>query len=138
MYSEKENTMKNIITIISILIIPVLLYTIINKDSKENTAIASNNDMPTLMTFTSTMCLDCQKMKGIISEIKDDYNDRINFVSINATEKNKKIKELVSKNNVTLVPTMILMDKHNTEIKRIEGAISKEELIAELNGLCNE
>ena len=130
--------MKNIITIIAILIIPVLIYSIIDKNKAENIAIAKNSDIPSCISFTSTMCIDCQKMKGIINEIRNEYDGKINFISINATEKNKEIKKLVAENNVTLVPTMILKNKNNEEVKRIEGAVSKEEFKAALNGLCNE
>ena len=129
--------MKNIITIIAILIIPVLLYIVISNQAEETSVIAKDNNIPTLMTFSSTMCLDCQKMKATIKEIEDNYTGKINFISINATDKNKLTKELIKQYGITLVPTMVFIDKNDNEIKKIEGAITKEELNKELEVLCN-
>lgn len=129
--------MKNIITILLILIIPAMVYSIINKNSQDMSVMAKDNGLPTLMTFTSTMCLDCRKMKAIINEIENDYKGKINFVSVNATDKNNSVKGLVKKYSVVLVPTMIFINKEQTEVKRIEGAITKEELQKELEALSN-
>lgn len=130
--------MKNIITIVLILVIPALIYSIINKDSKNLSVMAKDNNLPTFMTFSSTMCLDCQKMKAIINEVENEYKDKINFVSVNATDKTKETKELVKEYSVVLVPTMVFMNKNKQEIKRIEGAITKDELVQELEELSNE
>lgn len=134
---QKEKKMRNIITILLILIIPAMVYSIINKDSKDLSAMAKDNGLPTLMTFTSTMCLDCQKMKAVIKELENDYAGKINFVSINATDKSNTVKGMVKKYSVVLVPTMIFINKDQNEVKRIEGAITKEELQNELEQLCN-
>ena len=58
--------MKNIITILLILILPVIAYVIMDKNSKNNIATAQTNNLPTIMVFSSTMCLDCQKLKNIL------------------------------------------------------------------------
>ena len=130
--------MKNIITILLVLIIPIAIYLILEKDSNTDSAIATENDLPTLMTFTSTMCLDCQKMKAIISEIQGDYTGKLNFININALDKKRSIQAAVNKHKVVLVPTLVFIDKNENEINKIEGAISKEELIKNIEGLLNE
>lgn len=129
--------MKNIITIVLILIVPALIYTIIKKESQDINTYAKDNNLPTMMTFSSTMCLDCQKMKEIIKEVEDNYKNKINFVSINATDKTNSVKNLVKQYSIVLVPTMVFIDKENKEVKRIEGAITKDELISELEELYN-
>lgn len=129
--------MKNIITIALILILPALIYSLISKGGSDLSALAKDNNLPTLMTFSSTMCMDCQKMKGIIKEVEGEYSGKVNFVAVNATEKDKKVKELVKKYSVVLVPTMIFLDSENKEEKRIEGYIPKEELVSELEELIN-
>lgn len=129
--------MKNIITIAIILILPILVYTILTKSNSDISAIAKNKDLPTLMIFSSSMCIDCQKMKGILNEIQGDYNDKINLVSINATENDKKIKDLVKKYNIVLVPTMVFLDLNENEVNRLEGYIPKEELITEIEEVIN-
>lgn len=129
--------MKNIITILLILIVPALIYSIVKKDSQDISVFAKDNNLPTMMTFSSTMCLDCQKMKEIIKEVEDNYKNKINFVSVNATDKNNSVKNLVKEYSIVLVPTMVFINRENKEIKRIEGAITKDELIDELEELYN-
>ena len=41
----------------------------------------------------------------------------------------------IEKYNVTLVPTIILLDSTGKQVKRIEGAIEKEEMESYLKGL---
>lgn len=130
--------MKNIIPVLAILIIPIMVYSILHKNSSEISAIAVENNKPSLMIFTSSMCMDCQKMKAIIKEVESDYSDKINFVHINATDSNKQIKELVKKHNVVLVPTMVFMNSNNNEVNRVEGSISKEELVSDIKEAINE
>ncbi|MBQ4122877.1 thioredoxin family protein, partial [bacterium] len=120
-----------------ILIVPIVIYSVMNKDSNILTTIAKENSLPTMMTFSSTMCIDCQKMKTIIQEIQNEYTGKINFTTINATDKDNKTKLLIKKHSVVLVPTMIFIDKEKNEIKRIEGAITKDELRKELEEIYN-
>ncbi len=128
--------MKNFLIISAILIIPALVYILMNKDSNDFSAMADENGKPSLMTFTSTMCMDCQKMKAVIKEVEPSYSDKMNFISVNATDNNRKVKELVKRYNVVLVPTLIYL-KDNKEVKRVEGAISKEELISDIEEVIN-
>ncbi len=129
--------MKNIITIALILILPIAVYTILSKNSSNIIAFAQEGNKPSLMAFTSTMCMDCQKMKGIIKEIEDNYNDKINFVSINALDKNRKVQSYVKKHHVVLVPTIVFLDENGNEVNKIEGYIPKEELIKEIEEVIN-
>lgn len=129
--------MKNIITIIAIIIIPIMAYLILNNGTQKQEAMAKDNNLPTLMTFSSTMCLDCKRIKTTIKEVEDNYEGKINFVSVNASDNKKSTKELIKQYNITLVPTMVFLDKDDNEIKKIEGAITKEELTNELEVICN-
>ena len=129
--------MRNIITILLILIIPVAIYLIVSKNSNDISAIAKDNTNPTLISFTSTMCMDCQKMKAVISEVQNDYNGKVNFVSINALDKNRKVQEAIKKYHVVLVPTLVFLDGNGEESNKIEGFIPKEELIKELDKAVN-
>lgn len=129
--------MKNIITIVIILVLPILIYSLLNKNSGDITAFAQENGRPSLFVFTSSMCMDCQKMKTIIKEVEPSYNTRINFIQVNATEKNRKVKELVKQYSVVLVPTMIFVNSDKQEIKRLEGYIPKEQFVSEIEEVIN-
>ena len=77
-------------------------------------------------------------MKSIIKEVENNYNDKVNFVYINALEKNKKIQEQIKKYGVTLVPTLVFTDVNEVQTKKIEGFIPKEELIIAIEDAINE
>lgn len=128
--------MKNIITILLILILPVCIYLIMSKNSSNIIAIAKENT-PSLYIFTSTMCMDCQKMKKVIKEIEPNYHDRINFIQINAIDKNRKVQEYIKKYGVTLVPTIVVLDKNNNKINHIEGYVEKEKLVEKIEEAIN-
>lgn len=128
--------MKNIITILLVLILPVCTYLIMSKNSSNIIAIAKENT-PSLYIFTSTMCMDCQKMKKVINEIEPNYHDRINFIQINATDKNRKVQEYIKRYGVTLVPTIVVLDRNNNKINKIEGYIEQEKLIKEIEDAIN-
>lgn len=128
--------MKNIITILLVLILPVCTYLIMSKNSSNIIAIAKENT-PSLYIFTSTMCMDCQKMKKVINEIEPNYHDRINFIQINATDKNRKVQEYIKRYGVTLVPTIVVLDRNNNKIDKIEGYIEQEKLIKEIEDAIN-
>ncbi len=129
--------MKNIITIALILIVPILSYILISKKSADVTAVAKETTKPSIMIFTSSMCMDCQKMKAVIKSVEPQYSDKINFIAINATSNDRNVKENIKKYNVILVPTMIFLDSENNQKNKIEGYIPEEELKIELDGLIH-
>ncbi len=129
--------MKNIITMVLILILPVSIYLIMSKNSENFSAIAKVNDNPTLITFTSNMCADCKKLKAVLNEVQPTYEDKINFIGYNALAKDRNIQNAIKKYQVTLVPTMIFLDRSGNQINKIEGFIPKEELINELEEAIN-
>ncbi len=129
--------MKNIITILLILILPVMIYSIMSRKAADISAMAKESNIPTLMTFTSSMCIDCQKMKGILKEVEPQYQGKINFVGINALDKNRKVQHYIKKYHVVLVPTLIFLDENGNETNKLEGFIPKEELIKEIEEAIN-
>lgn len=129
--------MKNIITILLILILPIIAYIVMSKNSQDIIANAKENNLPTLMTFSSTMCMDCQKMKSVISEVRNDYEGEINFININALDKDKKVKDSIKRYGVVLVPTMIFLDSNGNVTNKTEGYIPKEELITKIEETIN-
>ncbi len=130
--------MKNIITILLIIILPIMAYLIIEKRSSLTTATAMENSLPTVMVFSSTMCLDCQKLKLVINELEKSYSNRVNFIKYNALDNNKKIKKYIKEHSITLLPTTIIFDEDKNKIEKIEGYIDKEELAKKIEDVINE
>ncbi len=129
--------MKNIITILLILILPIMAYLIVDKRASLSIANAKENNLPTVMTFSSTMCLDCQKLKVVLKEVEETYRGKVNFINYNALDKDRKIKEYIKKYNIVLAPTTIIFDENGKDVDRIEGYIPKEELINEIEEALN-
>ena len=96
----------------------------------ENTA-----NKPQVIKFTSAMCLDCQKMNQIFKEIFPQYEGAIILTEIPVQDSTSFTNSQIEKYNVTLVPTIILLDSTGKQVKRIEGAIEKEEMESYLKGL---
>ncbi len=128
--------MKNIITILLVLILPIVAYFIIENNSKESQAIASNS--PTVMIFSSAMCIDCQKLKLVVEDLEKIYAGKVNFIKYNALDSDKKIKDYIKKYSINLAPTTIILDKDGNQKDKIEGYITKEEFIKEIEEAINE
>lgn len=129
--------MKNIIAILLIIFVPLFAYLYISKNSETTVAVAKDNNNPSLMIFTSAMCLDCKKMKSVINEVEPIYNDKVNFISINALDKSKKVQEYIKKYGIVLVPTIIFVDQNGNQKNKVEGYIPKDELIKEIEDIIN-
>ena len=103
--------------------------------SNSTTAQTTDIGKPSVIKFTSAMCLDCQTMNKVFKEIFPKYQNKINFTEIQVQDKNSFTDSQIKKYNVTLVPTIILLNSEGKQVKRIEGAIPKEEMDKYLQGL---
>ena len=120
---------KNLITILLVFLVPIAAYFAINlMNTSVTSSVDAKTNKPRIVKFTSTMCIDCQTMNKIIKEIYPQYKDTVELTEINVQDGNPKNDEWIKKYEVTLVPTIILIDSNGNKTKRIEGAISKEEL----------
>lgn len=118
---------RNIIIISLIFAIPLMLYMALTA-SNSTTAKASETGKPQVVKFTSAMCLDCQTMNKVFKEIFPKYNGKIILTEIQVQDKNSFSEEQIKKYNVTLVPTIVLLNSDGRQVKRIEGAIPKEQM----------
>ena len=57
--------------------------------------VALKNDRPTLIEFYANWCSACQAMAKDMSELEQQYGDRINFVMLNV-DNNKWLPEMLS------------------------------------------
>ncbi len=125
---------KNIIVISLIFAIPLLAYMALTQ-SNSTTAKTTEAGRPQVIKFTSEMCLDCQTMNKIFKEIFPKYQNKITLTEIQVQNKNSFNESQIKKYNVTLVPTIILLNSQGKQVKRIEGAIPKEQMDNYLKGL---
>ena len=122
---------KNAIIITLIFAIPLFAYMLLTASNKST----AQTGKPQVIKFTSAMCLDCQTMNNIFKEIFPKYEGKIVLTEIQVQDKNSFNDEQIKKYNVTLVPTIILLNSAGQQVKRIEGAVSEEEMDNCLKGL---
>lgn len=125
---------KNAIIISLIFLIPLVVYFMLTL-SNSSTAKTSIEGKPQVIKYTSQMCMDCQTMNKIFKNIFPKYKDRIILTEIQVQDKNSFNDEMIKRHNVTLVPTIILIDSNGKIVKRIEGAIPENEMDECLEGL---
>ena len=129
--------MKNWIIALAILIVPIIAYYALDKDSANKAAFEAQaqTGLPTVIKFHSSMCLDCKKLDSVTKEIMPKYANRVNYQDYNVQNKDKNVDSLIQKYSVTLVPTMIFLKKDGTLYKKTEGCLAKEQLEHILNTL---
>lgn len=126
-------TKKSIITILAIIILPLLAFWALtwNKDS---TAIADTN-LPQIIKFSSSMCLECKEVEKIFKDILPKYKDKVSYTEIIVDSRKDMNNKLIKKYNITLVPTVVMLDSNGKECKRFEGAAEKTEYIEVIESL---
>lgn len=127
---------KNIITVLLVLIVPIVAYILLNHSNSSMVGVADAKvTKPQVIKFTSSMCLDCKEMNKIIKEVYPQFKDRIVLTEIPVQDGKTFTQEQIKKYNVTLVPTIIMLDSNGQQVRRIEGAIPKDEFVRYLEGL---
>ena len=113
---------KNTIILVLIFVLPLITYFYVSKNN-ESTVTVSNTTKPKIIKFTSTLCGECQRMDTVIKEVYPKYQKDIELISIPVQNQTEYNQEMISKYNVTLVPTIVLLNKNQHIQKRIEGYI---------------
>lgn len=119
---------KNFIIITLIFVVPLLAYMIL---AKPDASLANKNgtgNKPQIIKFTSLMCLDCKKLGGVMKEVYPKYKDQITLIEIQVQNNDEFTKKQVEKYNVTLVPTVVLVDSNGKKVGKYEGFIEKDKL----------
>ncbi len=135
--------MKKWLLILFIVVLPMIVFYFFDLKKGTDTsslelpaALAANK--PTVYRFSSSMCMDCQELEKVMKEVEPKYSDKIVFYSFKVDRANKNVKEKIKKYNISLVPTMILIDKNGKETLKIEGFVEKPVLEKHFKALSNE
>ncbi len=117
---------KNLFIILLIVFVPLITYMTMTKSTQTRArTIPEAIGKPQVIKFTSTMCLDCQTMNKVFKEIFPKYEDKIILTEIQVQDGNSFTHSKIKEYDVSLVPTIILLDSNGKNVKRIEGAIDK-------------
>lgn len=125
---------KSIFTILAILILPLVAFFCLTFNKGEST-IAEANGKPQVFKFSSTMCSECKEVEKMFQELLPKYEDKFVYTEVIVDNRNDMKNALIKKHNVTLVPTVIMINSDGTVYKRIENAIPKVEMEEYIKGL---
>ena len=137
--------MKNWIIVLLIFVLPLGLYAYL--DAKAQNAIMckakSATEAPVskakIVKFSSPMCSECKEASEEITKAMKNYKDEVLVEEINVVENVGKDKDynksMIKKYKVTLVPTLVFLDKNGNVAKRYEGAMKSDEIIEIINGI---
>ena len=96
---------------------------VINLTSENFEEEVNQSRLPILVDFWASWCGPCKIMAPVIDKIGEEMGTNAKVCKINIDEE----RELARKYNVMSIPTFILF-KDGKEVKRMLGAMSKEEL----------
>lgn len=118
---------KNLIIIALIFIIPIVAYAIL---SSSGTVQAQKTvaGQPHVIKFSSKLCSDCKKLKDVLEELTPQYEKQIVILEYNVDSNDNNTTEAIDKYDISLVPTLIFIDKNEKETRRTEGFVNKETL----------
>lgn len=137
--------MKNWIIISLLFILPLGLYAYLDAKA-QNEALckvegnsAVMNPKVKIIKFSSPMCSECKEAAQEMDKALKDYKDSVIVEEINVVENVGKgvnyNKNAIKKFKVSLVPTLVFIDKEGNVIKKYEGAMKSDEIIEVLDGI---
>lgn len=130
--------MRNFSIITLIFVIPIVAYMILSKPDASMANKAANANKPKIIKFTSLMCLDCKKLSNVMKEVYPKYSDKIALIEVQVQNEDEFTKQQVEKYNITLVPTLVLVDKKGKQVSKTEGFVEKGRLEKMMKDLAND
>ncbi len=127
--------MKNWIIVLLIFVLPLGLYAYLDNKATADSCNVTGNALSIpkakLIKFSSPMCSECQEVTVEIKKAMENYKDSVIIEEYNVLDNYNKggntTKDMIKKYKVSLVPTLIFMDKEGKTIKK-EGMIASEEI----------
>jgi thioredoxin 1 len=87
------------------------------------------SDKPVLIDYWAEWCGPCKMIAPVLSEIADEYADRVTVAKLNIDEN----PETPPKYGIRGIPTLMLFKDGNVEATKV-GAVSKSQLTAFIDG----
>ena len=131
--------MKNRIIILLIFIIPMAIFAFLKMTNNEPDTIVQNQamafDKAKLIKFYSPMCSECKTVKMNVDKVIKDYGDNIFYEEFNVSENDPKTQSMVETYKVTVVPTVVFVDKQGKIAHKKEGIIEEIEIKTNLDSI---
>ena len=129
---------KNLSIITLIFAVPIIAYAILSHTNSCCAKKVAQGNKPQIIKFTSAMCLDCKRLSEVMKEVYPKYSEKITLIEIQVQNNDDFTKKQIEKYNVTLVPTLIILDKKGKKLNKFEGFVEKQKLDKLMKDLTNE
>ena len=137
--------MRNWIIVLLIFILPLGIYGYLDAQAQNEKMcqVVGNekvkNPKAKIMKFSSPMCSECKEIAVEMDKAMENYKDSVIIEEINVIENTGKDvrynKAAIKKFKVTLVPTLVFLDKQGNQIYRQEGMMTSKEITDVLDGI---
>ncbi|MBR2069066.1 MAG: thioredoxin family protein [Candidatus Gastranaerophilales bacterium] len=129
--------MRNWIIVLLIFIMPLSLYAYLdNKASADACKITGNaTGIPQakLIKFSSPMCSECVETTVEVKKAMKNYQGAVLIEEYNVLDNNAKgkniTKDMIKKYKISLVPTLVFVDKEGKTVKKQEGLMKADEIV---------
>lgn len=81
--------------------------------------LISENGLPMVVDFSAVWCPPCQQLKPIFSQLKDEYQGKVDFVSVDVDS----VPELAQKYDIHNIPALLYVSRDGKEMYRTIGFI---------------
>lgn len=124
---------SNIIIILAIFILPLAMYYFTKTPVHIDEPANASSSMPKVIQFSSYMCHDCKKLEAEMSPLRQEYSGKVSFQKIDVASGTPDTQKLIENYNVTVVPTLVFLDKNGKRHYRTEGYVPEGQLRSYLN-----
>lgn len=129
---------KNFTIIALIIALPLLAFFILSSRNESLAQKSNSTEKPQIIKFTSLMCLDCKRLNEVMVKVYPKYSEDIILTEVQVQNNDKYTNDQIAKYNVSLVPTMILLDKKGNKLEKIEGFLPEKDLENKMKAMLNE
>ena len=95
----------------------------------ENSKIIPVNGLPTIVDFSATWCPPCRQLKPIFQKLEEEFEGRINFITIDVDE----MPELAQSYGVQSIPMLLFIGRDGKIVNTLVGFQSRAQLLEQIN-----
>ncbi len=128
---------KNLIIISLIFALPLIAYAVLSGTKVESATQEHVSGKPQIIKFSSKLCSDCKKMKGVFETVMPQYSGTVEVIEYDIEKNDKNINNAIDTYNVNLVPTIIYIDKNGKVVRKTEGYVDKHKFEAYVKEILN-
>lgn len=120
--------------IFTLLVLPFLMIFTIFSSLSAAQNVASK---PSVLEFSSPMCPTCRQLAEVLPSVEAKYANQVIVKKINTASSDSETAQLVSKYKVTVVPTLVFIDKKGNTVRTTQGCLPKSQLDSYFNELID-